>query len=316
MKPIQEFFKKYIGLISKVCIALYGLYWMFLIFKAVDKSHDISSFISKIWNFQIYSAGSVNLTLNKIVLGVTIVSLGVALSKYLSRKIIHELLQKTHLSRSSKATVENLSFYFICLLFIIIALNIIQVPLTIFTVFGGALAIGVGFGSQDLIKNFISGMILQLEKPMKVGDIVEIDDATKGIVQEIGTRSTKILMGDNSHVILPNSTFLEKKFINQTLQDDEVRCRINACISYKHDPEEILKITREELEKMEGILKHKDIKLLVTEFGDFGIKYGFFFFIDINLQDKSLMESKVRSKIYQAFKSKGIKFATNPLQLD
>lgn len=316
MKEIQNLLKKYVGLISGVCISVYLLYLAFLVFKELDQAKTLSSFFGKVWTYQIYSSGSVTLTLNKIVLGVVIVSLGVICARYLANKMLHRLLQKTPLSRSSRATIENLIFYFICLLFVIIALNIIQVPLTIFTVFGGALAIGVGFGSQDLIKNFMSGMILQLEKPMKIGDIIEIDADTKGVVQEIGTRSTKILMSDNSHAILPNSVFLEKKFINQTLQDEEVRCRINVTLSYKNNPQEVIKISREVLEKVPGVLKYKDLKLIVTDFGDFGIKYAFFFFVDLSSEDKTLMETRARMALYEAYQKNNIKFATNPAQLD
>src|SRR5690606_18317118 len=104
-------------------------------------------------------------------------------------------------------------------------LRMANVPLTVFTVVGGALAIGVGFGSQNIINNFVSGLILLLERPIRAGDFIEIG-GTIGTVEKIGARSTLLLTPSNMHLIVPNSFFLEKEVLNWTLSDNVVRTEI------------------------------------------------------------------------------------------
>lgn len=316
MEKAQNILKKYIKWISGISIGLYGIYIFYVLLKELDKAKDVISFGRSIWTYQIYTSGGVSITLNKIILGLTIVSMGILVAKYIAHSFIHKILEKTSISISSKATIENVVFYSISFLFFIISMNVIQVPLTIFTVFGGALAIGVGFGSQNLLNNFISGLIIQIEKPVKVGDIIELDETTKGVVQEIGTRSTKILLSDNSHVIIPNSVFLEKKFINLTLQDETIRSKISLSLSYKHDPEDMVKLCKDVLKEFPEILSSPEPRVLVSNFGSSGIDYSLFFFMKLYSQtDKSLLESNVRIKLYKVFKEKGIEIPFQTIQI-
>jgi small-conductance mechanosensitive channel len=105
------------------------------------------------------------------------------------------------------------------------ALRSLNIPLIVFTVAGGALAIG--FGSQTIINNFASGLILMVERPIKVGDPVGFDRAP-GRVERTGPRSTRIRTFDNIHLIVPNGKLLENSVINWTLSDDVIRTRITV----------------------------------------------------------------------------------------
>ena len=104
----------------------------------------------------------------------------------------------------------------------VFALWVSEIPLTVFALAGGAIAIGVGFGSQNVVNNFISGLILLAERPIKVGDLIQVGD-TFGEVETIGARSTKIKTFDNFHIIVPNGVFLEQNLINWTHSDNLVR---------------------------------------------------------------------------------------------
>ena len=108
---------------------------------------------------------------------------------------------------------SHCSFTHFLLLFTLFSLKVVNVPLTALTVLGGALALGVGFGSQNIINNFISGLILHAERPVKVGDLIQLDDLY-GNVEHIGARSTRVRTGSNLEIIVPNSTFLQNNVIN------------------------------------------------------------------------------------------------------
>jgi len=103
----------------------------------------------------------------------------------------------------------------------------VKIPLTVFTFMGGALAIGIGFGAKNLINNFISGIILLLERPIKVGDIVEIE-GTRGEVVRIGGRCSQIRRYDGIDILVPNSSLLEKDVVNWTLSDKLLRMKVSV----------------------------------------------------------------------------------------
>ena len=127
--------------------------------------------------------------------------------------------------------IESLSFYALLVAFGLAALKYANVPLTVFTFLGGAIAIGVGFGSQNILNNFISGLILLAERPIKVGDLIQLGE-TYGNVTKIGARSTQIRTGENLDIIVPNSKFLENDVTNLTRRDDRLRTSISVGVAY------------------------------------------------------------------------------------
>ena len=119
------------------------------------------------------------------------------------------LTERFSVEAAAAATVQSLAYYLLLAILTLSALRLLNVPLTAFTVAGGALAIGVGFGSQNIVNNFISGLILQVERPIKVGDMIEID-ANYGEIERIGPRSTRVRTFDNIHLIVPKITKSER----------------------------------------------------------------------------------------------------------
>src|SRR5690606_22870901 len=133
-----------------------------------------------------------------------------------------------------------------------ISLTVAGIPLTIFSVIGGALAIGIGFGSQNIIKNFISGVILRLEKQIRVGDIISIDGVS-GKVVSISTRSTKIRNAENKIHIVPNSFFLEKMVLNSNIETTVYRTTIDFYVNYSTNPKKVEEICYQVLSDEKGL---------------------------------------------------------------
>ncbi|MBU2571788.1 MAG: mechanosensitive ion channel [Gammaproteobacteria bacterium] len=107
----------------------------------------------------------------------------------------------------------------------------VHVPLTVFTFFGGALAIGAGFGAQNIISNFISGLILSVERPIKLGDIVDVEGVRVKITH-IGGRCCQVHRFDGIDMLIPNSRLLDKSVTNWTLSEQSIRCTVMVGIAY------------------------------------------------------------------------------------
>jgi len=131
--------------------------------------------LSKFLNIELISIGDHSITLKNILIAIIFFIVGLIIAKYLTRQLRAVLLKRFHLAEGATATVQTIFFYFLLLCCLLFSLNIANIPLTIFTVVGGAVALGVGFGSQNVVRNFISGLILLIERPMQVGDWVEVE---------------------------------------------------------------------------------------------------------------------------------------------
>ena len=134
-------------------------------------------------------------------------------------------------------------------------------------ILGGAFAIGIGFGSQTIISNFISGLILLVERPIKVSDMIEVD-GTLGRVESIGLRSTRVRTFDNIHIVLPNSSFLEKNVINWNLRDDVVRGHVAVGVAYGSDVDRVHEVLMEAAQSVDFVVHDPAPRIRFVEMGD------------------------------------------------
>ena len=190
----------------------------------------------------------------------------------------------------------------------ITTLNYFDIPLTVFAFFGGALAIGLGFGTQTLIKNFISGIIVLFERKIRVGDIVEVDGVS-GKVSEINTRSSVLRSADGKETLIPNSIFLENRVTNQTLSNRRVRRMIRVGVAYGTSPSQVSTILKECAERHGLILKDPAPVVAFEDFGDNALLFAIYFWTENNDKtDPVVVSSDVRIMIEKRFEEVGIGF--------
>ncbi|MCH2535746.1 MAG: mechanosensitive ion channel, partial [Bdellovibrionales bacterium] len=186
----------------------------------------------------LFSFNNNSITIAKIL----ILILSFVLLFYASNKfknlLAKKLLKGRNFSEASKQTIAILSRYFILVLGLIIILNQIGIDLNSLAVIFGALGVGIGFGLQNVINNFVSCIIIVFERPVQVGDRIEVADV-EGNVLEINLRSTTVRTNDNVNIIVPNSEFISKNVVNWSHSDKKVRRRISVGVSYQEDPEKI-----------------------------------------------------------------------------
>lgn len=163
----------------------------------------------------------------------------------------------------------------------LIALNFLQIPLTIFAFLGGALVIGLGFGMQTIIKNFISGIIILFERRIRVGDIVDVE-GTLGTVTEINTRSSIIRSADGVETMVPNSLFLENRVTSLTLSNRCNRRIIRLGVAYGSSPQEVIEALRDCVDRHGLVLKDPEPMVLFEEFGDSALMFAVYFWVELN----------------------------------
>ncbi|RMD56041.1 MAG: hypothetical protein D6828_04335, partial [Nitrospirae bacterium] len=274
-----------------------------------EKIATIISIIKDFWSFQIIEIDNQYITIGKIIIAILIFVIGLLFANKATSWLHKRLLSHLHWSTSAIKIVEKLSYYSIVLIVVILALRIVNIPLTAFTFLGGALAIGVGFGAQKLINNFISGFIIMLEQPIKVGDLIEIDD-TIGIVEDIGVRCTRIRNFSGLDILVPNSYFLENNVTNWTHGDYEVRAQINVGVAYGSNVQEVKRLLLQAVDEHKEILKYPSPFVLFNDFGDNALIFDIYFWIVMKkIMDRKRIQSEVRFRIYDLFNQANITIA-------
>src|SRR5438034_657330 len=161
---------------------------------------------ANIWSYELAIIEGTPITVGKVVLALSLVAVGYVVSRRLSRSLGRMLIRRARLDPGAAAAVETLSFYVFFVCFALTALQLVKFPLYALAIARVALAIGIGFGSQNIMNNFISGLILLVERPIRVNDLVRVE-GSDSIVEHIGARSTQIRAPDNTQIIVPNSFF-------------------------------------------------------------------------------------------------------------
>lgn len=274
-----------------------------------EKMSAAKDSISSVWSYELTSIDDRPITVSKVVTAILLFLIGYLLSRRISRQVRRKLFPKLKLAEGVSAALESLLFYFLVIFFALFALKLANVPLTIFTILGGAVAIGIGFGSQNIMNNFISGLILLMEQPIRVGDLVQLDDLT-GTVLRIGLRSTIIRASSNIDLIVPNSQFLEKMVVNWTLADRRVRLNIKIGIAYGAPTRQAAEILKKAVQEHAQVLKSPEPLVWFSDFGDNALLFEVHFWSHVkSMTEKRTTESDLRFVIDDLFREAGIVIA-------
>ncbi len=265
--------------------------------------------VLEIWNFQILTVDGRPLTVGKVFIALLVLVLGLPIARFVTRRIANRLFKGIGMEPGAAAAFETLSFYGVMLGLGLFALWVAEIPLTVFTLAGGALAIGIGFGSQNILNNFISGLIILVERPIKVGDLIEVGE-TFGRVENIGARSTEVKNSDNFHIIIPNSAFLEKNVINWTHEDNLVRISLSVGVAYGSPTKRVEELLLQAIAEHPKTVSPPVPMVLFDEFGDNSLGFCALFWIKMQQHmDRRRTLSDVRYRVDELFRQDGIVIA-------
>ncbi len=249
------------------------------------------------------------LRVSAVVCGLLLLALGYRFSRKLSRTLGARVLPRFGINDGGVAALEMLSFYALLFITTMMALKVVSVPLTMFTFLGGAAAIGVGFGSQNILNNFISGLILLTEQPVRVGDLIELNGLI-GCVESIGMRSTRMRTGAMQEIIVPNSSFLENNVVNWTLSDTVLRCNVDVGVAYGSPTRDVARWLKRAAVEHGLVLAKPEPFVWFAGFGDNALSFELYFYITVRtLSERRRIESDLRFMIDQYFREVGISIA-------
>jgi len=253
-------------------------------------------------------ASGAEVTVGQIILTVFLCVMGFFLAKLVQR-LIGVQMRKAQANPDVIQTIQRVVFYIILVLVFITALGSLNIPISALAFVSGAVAIGVGFGAQNIINNFISSWILMSEKPVRIGDFIEVDEH-KGIVESIGNRSTRIKRVDGVHLLIPNSQMLERIVVNWTLVDLDIRTTIRIGVSYGSPVRRVQELIREAVEAQAEVLKTMPRLVVFEDFGDNALTFDSFFWCKAG-GEKELrtVRSEIRFRITDLFEKEGIVIA-------
>lgn len=248
------------------------------------------------------------ITVGKIVLGVIGLGAGYFIAKTVARLVRARLGRRFSVEIARAAFLEKVIFYFLLVLVVLATLNWLRIPLTAFAFLGGAIAIGVGFGAQTLMNNFISGLILLAEQRIKVGDLIDVDGHL-GRVINLGTRCSRVRKFDGVDVLVPNSYLLEKNVVNWTLSDSHHRYDFIVGVAYGTPTELVMSTLTSAVEAQPDVLKEPAAAVAFEAFGDNALTFHIFFWLDIGRADALKVGTEIRLRIDRLCREAGIEMA-------
>ena len=188
---------------------------------------------------------------------------------------------------------------------VMVALNAVGIDLTVFAVFSGAIGVGLGFGLQKVVSNFISGVIILLDKSIKPGDTISLGD-TFGWIRELRSRYVSVVTRDGREYLIPNEDFITEKVINWSFTDKLVRLDVEFGVSYNSNPHEVTKLAIEAVESVERVSKAKKPVCWLTEFGDSSLNFKARFWISDPQAGLTNIRGQVMLAVWDSFEANGI----------
>lgn len=245
----------------------------------------------EVWNFELFTAEDTidvdgrkitatrSVTVGKSVGAVVLLALGYLVTSWFVRRLERQLVARFKADPNVARIVRRwLQIILVAVLFVL-ALDLVKIPLTVFAFLGGALAIAFGFGAQNLLKNLISGIMLLVERPLKIGDLVEIGGIV-GTVTNISIRSSTIRTAEGIETLVPNSVLVEHNVTNWTHSSSEVRRTVKVGVAYGSDTRKVSDTLLAQAERHGQVLKTPPPRVIFEDFGADGLQFALEYWID------------------------------------
>lgn len=271
----------------------------------MQELHDWFDKIRDILEIPIFKLGDSQVTLWLVAYLLLFVILLFWTSKLVQNLLANKLLVRTNLDAGARHAAGTVARYLLLVIGFLIIIQTAGIDLTTFNVLAGALGIGVGFGLQTVVANFFAGLIIMFERPIKIGDRIEVD-RVEGDVIEIGVRSTVVLTNDNIAIIVPNSKFITENVVNWKYNDDTVRFKIPVSVAYGSDARKVEALLLEVARDDPEVLDKPPPVVRFMEFGDSGLHFELRAWSKSLVHRKGRLLSTLNFAIYDKFAEHGI----------
>lgn len=288
--------------------------------RLVDAWLALRDRLRTVWNFELFAvedttvAAGQSITISRgVTVGKSIGALLVFLLGYwviaASARGIERRLVARGFDAARSRTARRWVLALWAVLLLLLTLNVARIPFTVFAFLGGALAIGAGFGTQTLIKNLVSGMVVLMERQVRVGDIVDVENVS-GTITEVNLRSSTVRGFDGVEAIVPNSVFIENKVTNWTHSDRKVRRVVKVGVTYGSPVREVDELLQECAKRHGLVLADPPPLVIFEDFGDSALHFALYIWVELRPGVNSLqVMSDVRFMIEKTFAEAGIVMA-------
>ncbi len=256
-------------------------------------------------SISIFQIGDFDLTLWSLLYIVFLIWLLMALSGRLKRWIADGVLGTSAMEVGRREAFGSITRYVVVTIGFLVIIQTAGIDLTTLNVLAGAVGIGVGFGLQNIANNFVSGVIILFERPIKIGDRIEVGDI-HGDVTRIGARSTTVVTNDNITIVIPNSKLVTENVVNWSHNDDSVRLRIPVQVAYGSDVRLVEKLLLEVASDGPDVLKSPAPMVRFAAFGESGLDFELRIWTRTMTHRKGVLISTINFAIYEKLQSNGV----------
>ena len=276
--------------------------WIWLALFSYYLTDDILATMRR-WLGTSWSLGELQLSLGAIILFIAVIWIGAMIARFVSLVLELDALGRMSLPRGVPVTVASLVRYALIAIVFLTALAAAGFELGQLAIIGGALGVGIGFGLQNIVGNFIAGLILAFERPISVGDVVQVADRI-GEVKQMGIRASVLRTYEGAEVIVPNSEFISREIINWTRSDRYRRVEVKVGVAYGTDPSRVLELllTVARTHPEVSVSPAPDARFL--GFGDSSLDFSLRFWVEF--ERWTLIQSSVTVAVHDALTAAGI----------
>ncbi|EON75020.1 Potassium efflux system KefA protein [Lunatimonas lonarensis] len=249
--------------------------------------------------------GDSKLTIGLLLWLIISVSVILLLAEFVRKFTVNRLLSRYTLDLGTRKAIGTIVKYALITIGFFTILQNSNVDLSALGILAGAVGVGIGFGLQNITNNFISGLIILFERPIKEGDRIEVN-GVNGDVIKISARSTMVVTNDNITIIVPNSQFIDSSVINWSHNDRNIRFNIPVGVAYKEDPENIRKILLKAAEENPGVLDSPSPDVLFQGYGDSSIDFILRIWTSEYINRPQVLKSQLYYDIFRRFREAGV----------
>lgn len=272
---------------------------------AKEKAQGVLDWFEEIMNLSLFNLGDSKLTIGLVltlILSFVVLFVG---AEWIRKLIVTKILSRYRLDAGTRKSIGTMVKYFLILAGTFSVLQTNGLDLSAFGILAGAVGVGIGFGLQNITNNFISGLIILFEQPIKEGDRIEVGDVS-GDVIKISARSTMIVTNDNISIIVPNSQFIDSQVINWSHNDRNIRFNFPVGVSYKEDPQKIKNLLLSVAKNNSGVLNLPEPDVLFDEFGDSSLNFNLRVWTSEYINRPKVLKSQLYYEIFRVFKEEGV----------
>src|SRR5262249_26308896 len=243
-------------------------------------------------DFRLFRVGGNEVTVSSLLFAAAILVATIVLTRFVGRFVPDRLLARTHLAVGARYAVGRVAGYIVFFIGAMLTLNSLGVNATSLAAFGAALGVGLGFGLQDIVKNFVAGIIVLVERPIMVGDRIQLEK-TIGDVVEIRTRSTVVRTNDEVYLIVPNAKFISETITNWSFRSNRIRVKVPIGVASTSNPRQVEEALLAAAARSQNVLSEPPPAVFFRAFGEYTLNFQLLCWTSVMLHKTPSFESEM-----------------------